>query len=82
MSCAEGSDVSEGGTQTIAIVGAGAKGTGIAEALTRAGRPVIVFDVDKDAAATAVRRVLAAIRRDVEAHIPQRRNARIRLRDV
>jgi 3-hydroxybutyryl-CoA dehydrogenase len=58
--------VSEGGTQTIAIVGAGAKGTGIAEALTRAGRPVILFDVDKDAASTAVRRVLAAIRRDVE----------------
>lgn len=59
--------MSGSGGPTVAIVGTGAKGTGIAEAMIRAGRPVILFDVDKDAAATAVRRILAAIRRDVEA---------------
>ena len=56
-----------GQTATIAIIGAGAKGTGIAEVLTRAGKPVLLFDVDPAAAATAVRRVIVAIRREIEA---------------
>ncbi|MBW5482130.1 3-hydroxyacyl-CoA dehydrogenase family protein [Streptomyces bambusae] len=51
--------------QTIAVVGLGTMGTGIAEVLTRAGREVIGIDISESAARTAVAALEAATARAV-----------------
>lgn len=51
---------------TIAVVGLGTMGTGIAEVLTRGGREVIGIDVSPDAAARAVAALEASTARAVQ----------------
>ncbi|WP_330172779.1 3-hydroxybutyryl-CoA dehydrogenase [Streptomyces sp. NBC_01498] len=51
---------------TIAVVGLGTMGTGIAEVLTRAGREVVGIDIDESATAQAVAALEASTARAVE----------------
>lgn len=48
-------------TVTIAVIGTGTKGTGIAEVFVRAGHPVILFDADPKTAAHARETILRAL---------------------
>lgn len=46
---------------TVAVIGTGTKGTGIAEVFVRAGHPVILFDADHKAAVLAREAILKAL---------------------
>ncbi len=59
-------EVSPSSLSTVAVVGLGTMGTGIAEVLTRAGREVIGIDTDEAAARHAVASLAASTARGVE----------------
>ncbi|MEU9116782.1 3-hydroxybutyryl-CoA dehydrogenase [Streptomyces sp. NPDC048483] len=59
-------DISPLSLSTVAVVGLGTMGTGIAEVLTRAGREVIGIDTDEAAARNAVAALEAATARAVQ----------------
>ncbi len=60
------SDTSLSPLKTIAVVGLGTMGTGIAEVLARAGREVVGIDIDEAAATKAVAALDAATARAVD----------------
>ena len=63
-------------SQTIAVVGLGTMGTGIAEVLARAGREVVGIDISEAAAAQAVAALEASTARAVRARAAHRAGAR------